>query len=581
MLKTEKKTNTSIINLDKDQTIRYSTKFENASKCFDSTEYLQAKAEETLNKIKQSIIHQNLSKNKDDLENLVSYFKNKLQVNKDNLDLTIGLGNCFEKLQKINLLKQLYSKFNRNITGSEIVKKRLADIFYKENNYTKAIHHYEFCLSNEKFKNSKDIYIRISFCLFDQKKYQEGSIYTTKCLKYFNNFTPEELLLFGNIMFKSKNYKKAIELFLKGIQTMEEYSRKIDNLAQNSLKKNVSLRQEFLKAVQFSSPSFLLSKFMNNLGNTYNKIGNYEEAKKYLVKSLLIKKNPYTFNNLAYSYKGMGNNKEAINNLLNAIKIEKDSSKIYFNLAEMFLSIGDLNNSKKFFSKTIELDQNHEAANFKKKLLNGKFTGEFPINYLKNYFNDYAETFEKHLITNLHYSIPIVFSNIINDKYGINYSFKKILDLGCGTGLCGNQIKNNYQSLTGIDISMEMLKKAKEKSIYSELQCCDIINFLTKTNEKYELIIAGDVLIYIGNLSELFRLCSNVMTENARFIFSIEVEKTKNYSAKLTGRYSHNYNYIKKLTQQNNLMIEFSENTKIRKEKNNWVIGKVFSVLKK
>ena len=73
---------------------------------------------------------------------------------------------------------------------------------------------------------------------------------------------------------------------------------------------------------------------------------------------------------------------------------------------------------------------------------------------------------------------------------------------------------------------------------------------LKKTNEKYELIIAGDVLIYIGNLSKLFRLCSSVMTENARFIFSIEVEKTKNYSAKLTGRYSHNYNYIKKITQK-------------------------------
>ncbi len=581
MLKTIKKPKTSIINLDKDQTNRYSIKFEKASKCFDSTEYLQAKAKETLNKIKQSIIHQNLSKNNDDLENLVSYFKNKLKVNEDNLDLTIGLGNCLEKLQKINLLKQLYSKFNRNITGSEIVKKRLADIFYRENNYTQAIRHYEFCLSNEKFKNSKDIYIKISFCLYDQKKYQKGSIYASRCLKYFNNFTPEELLLFGNIMLKSKNYKKAIEFFLKGIQTIEEYSRKIDNLAQNSLKKNVSLRQEFLKAVQFSSPSFLLSKFMNNLGNTYNRIGNYEEAKKYLVKSLLIKKNPYTFNNLANSYKGMGNNKEAINNLLKAIKIEKNSSKIYFNLAEMFLSIGDLNNSKKFFNKTIKIEPNHLAANFKMDLLNGKLKGEFPKNYLKNYFNYYAETFEKHLITNLYYSVPIVFSNIINDKYGINYSFKKILDLGCGTGLCGNQIKNNYESLTGIDISIEMLKKAKEKSIYSELQCCDIVSFLTKTNEKYELIIAGDVLIYIGNLSELFRLCSNVMTENARFIFSIEVEKTKNYSAKLTGRYSHNYNYIKKITQQNNLMIEFSENTKIRKEKNNWVLGKVFSVLKK
>ena len=65
---------------------------------------------------------------------------------------------------------------------------------------------------------------------------------------------------------------------------------------------------------------------MNNLGNTYNKMGNYEEARKYLLKSLLIKKNPYTLNNLANSYKGMGNNK-AINNLLHAIKIEKIHQK--------------------------------------------------------------------------------------------------------------------------------------------------------------------------------------------------------------------------------------------------------------
>ena len=76
MLKTTKKPYKSVTNFDKDQTNRYSIKFENPSKCFDNTEYLQAKAKETLNKIKQSIIHQNLSKNKDDLENLVRYFKN-------------------------------------------------------------------------------------------------------------------------------------------------------------------------------------------------------------------------------------------------------------------------------------------------------------------------------------------------------------------------------------------------------------------------------------------------------------------------------------------------------------------------
>ena len=67
MLKTIKQPYKKVTSLDKDQTNRYSDKFVNTSKCFDSNQYLQAKAKETLNKIKQSIIHQNLSKNKDEI----------------------------------------------------------------------------------------------------------------------------------------------------------------------------------------------------------------------------------------------------------------------------------------------------------------------------------------------------------------------------------------------------------------------------------------------------------------------------------------------------------------------------------
>ena len=80
----------------------------------------------------------------------------------------------------------------------------------------------------------------------------------------------------------------------------------------------------------------------------------------------------------------------------------------------MFLSIGDLNNSKKFFNKTIELDQNNEAANFKMDLLNGKLKESFPKIIKK--LQRLSETFEKHLISDLHYSVPIVFSKIINDN---------------------------------------------------------------------------------------------------------------------------------------------------------------------
>ena len=96
-------------------------------------------AREKLLQTRQIIIQENLSKNKKDLENLVIYFSNKLNSKKDDVDLTIGLGNCLEKLQKTKHLKSLFSNFDKNVIGSYFIKKRLADIFYKEGNFKSGV----------------------------------------------------------------------------------------------------------------------------------------------------------------------------------------------------------------------------------------------------------------------------------------------------------------------------------------------------------------------------------------------------------------------------------------------------------
>ena len=41
-----------------------------------------------------------------------------------------------------------------------------------------------------------------------------------------------------------------------------------------------------------------------------------------------------------------------------------------------------------------------------------------------------------------------------------------IMDLGCGTGLFGMEIKQFCEHLEGIDLSEKMLHKAKEKNVY-------------------------------------------------------------------------------------------------------------------
>ena len=78
--------------------------------------------------------------------------------------------------------------------------------------------------------------------------------------------------------------------------------------------------------------------------------------------------------------------------------------------------------------------------------------------------------------------------------------------MGCGTGLCGEFLKDVSKKITGIDISSKMLNQAEQKNIYNALIKSDFINFLDETNNKYDLFIASDVFIYTGNIDETFRL---------------------------------------------------------------------------
>ncbi len=72
----------------------------------------------------------------------------------------------------------------------------------------------------------------------------------------------------------------------------------------------------------------------------------------------------------------------------------------------------------------------------------------------------------------------------------------KWLDLGCGTGLVGQElkkIKGEYKIfLEGCDFSEEMLKIAKEKKVYSKLEKCDIYKLPFK-EKSYDLVIAVGV----------------------------------------------------------------------------------------
>lgn len=71
-----------------------------------------------------------------------------------------------------------------------------------------------------------------------------------------------------------------------------------------------------------------------------------------------------------------------------------------------------------------------------------------------------------------------------------------VLDIGCGTGIpLTKYLISNGAEVTGLDISIEMLKKAKKKMPNENFIRADITKF--ESNKKYDGILAWDSLFHI------------------------------------------------------------------------------------
>ena len=171
--------------------------------------------------------------------------------------------------------------------------------------------------------------------------------------------------------------------------------------------------------------------------------------------------------------------------------------------------------------------------------------------------------------------------SILDKDLGLDYKStiehaENIIDLGCGTGLNGFFLKRICNKITGIDLSENMLKKAKEKSIYDRLIEDDFTNTLKDEKVNYDLFVAVDVFIYTGKLEKIFNLIKLRSNRESWFIFTTENQKDGDYQLQATGRYTHSTDYIKSLCIKNNFIINVLEDFNLRLQNNKWVKGSVF-----
>lgn len=300
--------------------------------------------------------------------------------------------------------------------------------------------------------------------------------------------------------------------------------------------------------------------------------------------SLLIDgKQASIFFNLGVIYQSINKIKKAINSYLQATTISPNYARAFANLAYLYHEINNIKKCEEACNTAIKLDPNNPQIKHMASAL-----GIFPPpdtadqQYIKNIYNDYAKDYDQHLSLTLKSNVPELIHNSTIKHINTQCSNLKLLDLGCGTGNCGILFKKVTQKMTGIDLSNEMINKAREKKCYSDLHTAEINEYLCNNKVLFDITISSDVLIYVGDLLSIFKGVHKSLNKNGLFAFSVETSENSesDFILSHTGRYKHNLNYITKISKACNFTILSSEKAILRKQNNKNVVGQV-CVIKK
>lgn len=110
------------------------------------------------------------------------------------------------------------------------------------------------------------------------------------------------------------------------------------------------------------------------------------------------------------------------------------------------------------------------------------------------------------------------------------YNFESVLEVGCGTGKNTGYFLSKAKKVHCIDITEEMILKAKEKNRAENLTF-NVIDIRTEWNlpkNEYDLIAFSLILEHIENLTEIFSNASKVLKDDG-LIYIGELHPFKQY----------------------------------------------------
>ena len=340
---------------------------------------------------------------------------------------------------------------------------------------------------------------------------------------------------------------EAIASFEQAVRLRPDYARALSNLGVALADSGQPARAlDMLRRALAISPDH--PGALNNLGQVLKAQRDYDGAVENFAKLAALRpEDPEPHLNLGLVEQARDAHGAARAAFERALALREDA-RAWFCLGKSAAALGERARAAEAYRRALALDPADTCGAGLALAVMGEdaLPAAAPERYVKELFDGYAARFENELVGNLHYRAPEILHALFAPQVALGAKLD-IVDLGCGTGLGGAAFRGLARRLDGIDLSPRMIEQARARGIYQDLTVGELVAGLRACEPaRYDLALATDVLVYLGDLAPLFGAVVRVLRPGGWFLFTVErrPDDDRGFAMHDGHRYMHGRGYV-------------------------------------
>jgi predicted TPR repeat methyltransferase len=244
----------------------------------------------------------------------------------------------------------------------------------------------------------------------------------------------------------------------------------------------------------------------------------------------------------------MGQPGDALAGFDRLLSLDPGNAVAWNNRGNALVALGRLEEGAAAYDRALAIDPNLETAGQNRfyALLALRKVDRIPAFAAREAFDRVAQNYDQTVLRDLAYRGPEHLRALAGRVLGKLVPPRRILDLGCGTGLAGECFKDATGGgrLDGVDISPLMIEEARKRGIYDQLLVADFESFLAAPGPSYGLILCADALVYVGDLAPTFTGVANRLEPGGVFLFTAEAKRGGGWELTDANRFRHSASYL-------------------------------------